>query len=251
MEEFQIAVINYPPEYSDLIHSFNLLDEPSLNGLEIMARILEDYNPAHYTVWRRRWEFIRALEYDIDVELDWINSLLFENPKTYQIWNYRQQLVSHKNDASNEIQLLNGILSDDAKNYHAWSYRQWLIKKFKNSDGELEYTASLIRQDPYNNSAWNHRHFLYSLQTDYNIKEEVEYVQGVISQCPDNESLWNYYRAALHSVSFSDLEFAKSFLENRFALYTLFVWTNESQYLDILGQVDSKRSSFWEEFKLL
>jgi protein farnesyltransferase/geranylgeranyltransferase type-1 subunit alpha len=250
MQDFQIAVINYPPEYSELIDSFNLLDEPSLKGLEIMARILEDYNPAHYTVWRRRWEFIRALEYDIDLEIDWINSLLFDNPKTYQIWNYRQQLISHKNDASNEIQLLNGILSDDAKNYHAWSYRQWLIKKFHFYDGELDYTASLIRQDPYNNSAWNHRHFLYALQTDYNNKEEVEYVQGVISQCPDNEALWNYYRA-LNSVSFSDLEFAKSFPENRFALYTLFVWTNDSQYLDILGQVDLKRSSFWEEFKSL
>jgi protein farnesyltransferase/geranylgeranyltransferase type-1 subunit alpha len=249
MPDFQIAVINYPPEYTDLMNRFHSLHEPSLQGLEVMAKILEDYNPAHYTVWKRRWEFLRALEYDIDAEIEWINAMLLENPKTYQIWNYRQQLISFKNDPSNELQLLNEILADDPKNYHAWSYRQWLIKKFNMLDGELDFTASLIEQDPYNNSAWNHRHFLNSLLIPIDLKDEVAYVQNIISQYPDNESPWNYYRALLPSISSSDLEFVKTFTDNRFAVYTLFVWTKDHSYLDILSQVDPNRSSFWKELK--
>lgn len=246
-DEFQLAVINYPPEYSELIKKFNALHDPSTDGLETMQNILENYNPAHYTIWKKRWEFITFLNYDLSIELEWINSLLFDNPKTYQIWNYRQKLISLINHPGNELFVLNEILLDDSKNYHAWSYRQWLIKKFKLADGELEYTKDLIGQDVYNNSAWNHRYFLLSL-LKIDLSQELEYVKLMISQYPDNESPWNYYRAVVSDPSSSDYEFVKSFPSNKFAVYTLFLWTRDSTLLEKLSELDHKRSNFWTNF---
>lgn len=243
--EFHLAVINYPLEYSNLIQEFNNLHDPSLEGLLIIQKILQDYNPAHYTIWKKRWEFITALDYDIEVELQWINEMLFDNPKTYQIWSYRQKLISLRDDPGNELLALNEILIDDSKNYHAWSYRQWLVKKFNLVDGELEYTTDLITKDPYNNSAWNHRYFLQSLIT-VNLSQELEYVKHIIHSYPDNESSWNYYKAIASSSN--DYEFVKSFPDNKFAIYTLLLWTKDSALLEKISQADEKRSNFWLNF---
>ena len=130
-KEFKLAEITYPQEYSRLIAEFNSLTDASLNGLKVMQDILQDYNPAHYTVWKRRWEFIISLNYNLQAELEWITSLLFENPKTYQIWNYRQKIINLTLDPTDELLIVAEILKDDSKNYHAWAYRQWIIKKFE------------------------------------------------------------------------------------------------------------------------
>ena len=225
---FKLCTIAYPQEYIDLMQQFNSLEEASLQGLEIMQRILEEYNPAHYTIWKRRWEFIIALDYDLENELVWITELLMENPKTYQIWNYRQKIISHIGQPQDELQVISEILTDDAKNYHAWSYRQWIIKKFSLFDHELDYTALLISQDPYNNSAWNQRYFLFKM-TRVNVDQELEFIKENIQKYPRNESVWNYYRGLVRDREDldSEKEFIKSFIDSPFALYTLFEWTQD------------------------
>ncbi len=56
-------------------------------------------------------------------ELDWIEALVAENPKSYQIWHYRRCIIELLGDPSREIDFINRQLDIDSKNYHGWSYR--------------------------------------------------------------------------------------------------------------------------------
>jgi len=101
--------------------------------------------------------------------MEWIQDMVIEHPKSYQIWRHRQVVVEYRSEqylpttpttplvptsattplptikyqdlALNqqeaiqemvrvELQCLKEALAEDAKNYHAWSYRQWVMAHF-------------------------------------------------------------------------------------------------------------------------
>ncbi|KAI8065051.1 hypothetical protein BDF21DRAFT_478139 [Thamnidium elegans] len=119
-----------------------------------------DMNPAHYTVWNYRQQVLFALNFDLEQELNYIDEIIADQAKNYQVWHHRQVIVDRLNKGDREIQFINSVLEEDSKNYHGWSYRQWVVKRFNLWNSELTYTNDLILFDVRNNSAWNYRYFI-------------------------------------------------------------------------------------------
>jgi protein farnesyltransferase/geranylgeranyltransferase type-1 subunit alpha len=221
-----LASIAYEPEYRkamDLLRAVMAKEEYSERALALTGEIIE-MNPAHYTVWEYRLRILKSigsklipkdqwLINDVDnpvVEVEtWINRVTLDNPKNYQVWNYRQNL-----EAVGSLQFYNGehllvqmVLDDDSKNFHAWSHLKWVVGRAKGllpCQAELKFSEKWIEQDVRNNSAWSYRHFVYEndksiadkLKHDQHLFDvEVEYVEQCISLAPQNESPWNYLQA--------------------------------------------------------
>lgn len=94
---------------------------------------------------------------------------------------HRQVIADRLNKGDRELDFINSILEDDPKNYHGWSYRQWVVKRFNLWEKELSYTSDLIMFDIRNNSAWNYRYYILferpTKPTEEEIKQEIEYVE--------------------------------------------------------------------------
>lgn len=80
--------ISYTAEYAEAMGYFRAicaLGEKSERGLELTGTIL-GWNPAHYTVWKLRQDTLWALKKNLWDELDFVDQMAAENPKSYQIW---------------------------------------------------------------------------------------------------------------------------------------------------------------------
>ncbi|CCF57376.1 hypothetical protein KAFR_0C03850 [Kazachstania africana CBS 2517] len=240
--ENELCKIMYTEEYKQLMGiAFTLMkqDEFSDRAFQLTSKII-DIAPAFYTIWNYRYKILddkvtSCRENDdarinlLNDELDWLDEVTLNNPKNYQIWSYRQSLLTNLHPSPSikrELPILQLMIDDDSKNYHVWSYRKWCIIFFKITDfnKELEYTNSLIDSDIYNNSAWNHRMFIFksinqSEKLDQSIiNGEVDYIKGKIETVPQNISPWNYLRGFLHNfchetTAVSDLiPFAEKFV---------------------------------------
>jgi len=116
-----------------------------------------------------RQRLLKALNKDLAEEMEWIQDMVIEHPKSYQIWRHRQVVVEYLSEQflstpppvpttptsataptptiqyqdlpSNqqekiqemvevELKCLKEALENDSKNYHAWSYRQWVMTHF-------------------------------------------------------------------------------------------------------------------------
>ncbi|CAG8441131.1 1582_t:CDS:2 [Ambispora gerdemannii] len=198
-----LAPIAYSHDYSramDLFRAITRKKELSERALKLTETIIE-LNPAHYTVWNYRQQILTAIDYDLNEELNFVDSCAEQNPKNYQVWHHRQIVVDKLNDSSRELPFINGILDDDSKNYHAWSYRQWIIKRFNLWKGELTFVSSLLEKDVRNNSAWNQRYFYIFNNpeevTEGIINSEIEYAIEKIRLTPHNISPWNYIKGVI------------------------------------------------------
>ena len=153
--------------------------------------------PGNYTGWYYRGLLIDHLNIDLKVEKTFLSAISTKNPKNYQIWSYRRELLKKINDPEGEIDFVNSILEIDAKNIHAWGYRQWLIKKFSLWPEEIAFVNKLLALDPYNNSAWNQRRFILVHSESFNtLANKVEEINFAMNYCRDieNECPYSYLR---------------------------------------------------------
>eukprot|EP00761_Pharyngomonas_kirbyi_P014748 gb/GECH01014778.1/.p1 GENE.gb/GECH01014778.1/~~gb/GECH01014778.1/.p1 ORF type:complete len:309 (+),score=54.56 gb/GECH01014778.1/:1-927(+) len=193
------APIAYTQEYKeimDYLRAFLQADELSQRALDLTTEAI-DLNPANYTVWHFRRRILRALGSDLQAELKFMDQVIEENEKNYQVWFHRQCVVDMLRDPSQEMKFTAEILSNDAKNYHTWAHRQWVAEEFNMWDEELSYTETLLDHDFRNNSAWNHRFFVLRKTTDMDTDTRVKEVEKAFSylrRAPNNESAWNYAR---------------------------------------------------------
>ncbi|KAJ3090889.1 hypothetical protein HK102_002339 [Quaeritorhiza haematococci] len=198
-----IVPIVYSPAYATAMGYFRAIsriNERSKRALDVTEFII-NWNPAHYTVWIYRQKTLLALGVDLSEELELIEVLAEEHPKSYQIWHHRQWIVERTNDASQEIGFINRMLQNDSKNYHAWSYRQWVVSRFGLWDDEIPDIDLLISEDVRNNSAWNQRYFVYSQRpagfSEADLEAELTYTISKIRLAPGNESPWNYLKGII------------------------------------------------------
>ena len=50
-------------------------------------------NPAHYSAWEWRWRCLAALRLPPASEAAFLRRCTTENPKNYQLWNYRRRVA--------------------------------------------------------------------------------------------------------------------------------------------------------------
>lgn len=212
-----LCQIMYTDEYKTLLnicHALIASNEYTPRCFRLTAELIE-LAPAYYTVWNYRFNILQHLlkpndEPQIINEFNWLDEVTLNNPKNYQIWSYRQQLIqywTHHLSTSNswglkrELPILDMMLDEDTKNYHVWSYRKWVVLRFDDFTHELAFINQLIDRDIYNNSAWNHRMFyLQNVQPDDSmLQEEIKYTMDKISEVPQNISSWNYLRGIYDS----------------------------------------------------
>ncbi|KAG0357992.1 hypothetical protein BC939DRAFT_411086 [Gamsiella multidivaricata] len=168
-----LVPIAYRKEYSitmDYFRAISKAQEQSERALEL-TKIVIELSPSHYTVWHYRQTLLKALNKDLNKELEWTRWMGSEHPKSYQIWHHRQVIVDHLSasflstpssalpttastltmapiipyqDLSEsqqaavrdvvqvELDFIAASLTEDSKNYHAWGYRQWVLSHFGN-----------------------------------------------------------------------------------------------------------------------
>jgi len=202
-----VVAIAYNPEFRMLMDYFRAMlksQEYSQRALMLTQAILQQ-NAANYTVWQYRRDCLQSLSADLNAELDYVDGFAEDNPKTYQIWNHRREIVGCLQDASRELAFTEKVFSVDAKNYHAWAHRQWALKTFSLWDGEIEFVEALLQDDIRNNSAWNQRWFVVHNGQVGGATErtqpapavcaaEIAFAWNALQKARNNESVWNYLR---------------------------------------------------------
>ncbi|XP_065157833.1 protein farnesyltransferase/geranylgeranyltransferase type-1 subunit alpha [Atheta coriaria] len=200
--EEPIVSIAYSPKFQDVfdyLRGAMKISEKSERVLQLTQDAIE-LNAANYTVWQYRRDILKEMKADLWQELNYINSVIENYQKNYQVWYHRKVIVEWLKDGSSELEFTERVLEMDAKNYHAWQHRQWAIKTFKMFDSELDYVDKLLQDDIRNNSAWNERYFVIHQTTGFTeevVKNEVEYTLEKIAIAKENESAWNYLRGLL------------------------------------------------------
>lgn len=82
------VMIAYGADYSEAMGYFRAIcatGEKSERGFELSGAILA-WNPAHYTVWKLRQDTLWTLGKNLWDELDFVDQIAAEHPKSYQIW---------------------------------------------------------------------------------------------------------------------------------------------------------------------
>jgi len=189
-------------------------EEVSQRMVDLTEEIILEFNSAHYSVWEYRWRCVVALRTGSSQftvarsasEIALMCRVVMENPKNYQLWNYRRRfaLARGADHWLEESEFSTGCLEQDAKNYHAWAHRQATALAFACSElwkKEFELTERFLGQDMRNNSAWNHRIFALRnapqavlVEGGHCYDSEVGYVTRVLGEAPHNEAAWEYLR---------------------------------------------------------
>lgn len=199
-----IMDIKYTARYEEAFSYFRAMlvrDELSERSLALTADCIE-LQLSNFSVWYFRRRILRKLTHHMAHELKFIERVIENEPKNYQVWHHRKTIVEWLRDGSHDKQLTASVLTIDNKNYHAWQHRQWVVKEFSLWDGELEFTDAQLEMDLRNNSAWNHRFFVvketHRCEDPVWVEEELHQVRKRIEQSPNNESPWSYLRGFLN-----------------------------------------------------
>ncbi|KAJ1974438.1 CAAX geranylgeranyltransferase alpha subunit [Dimargaris xerosporica] len=200
-----IAPIAYTEDYKDAMGYFRAISrakEISLRALQLTEEIFW-LNPGHYTAWAYRLEILKEMNVDLYSELEFLDEFAEYNPKTYQLWHHRREIITLLGEPLKELDFVAAILADDAKNFHAWAYRQWVIRHFNLWDDELTFVEKLISEDVRNNSVWNQRYFVVTRGSTVTLDSaalnvELDYCFQQIAQAPSNECPWVYMKGLLH-----------------------------------------------------
>lgn len=95
----EVVSIAEDPEHGDLMAYFWAAmgaGELSERMLELSDEIIIALNSAHYSVWEWRWRCVQALggvRARINQEKRLMRQVATDNPKNYQLWNYRRKFA--------------------------------------------------------------------------------------------------------------------------------------------------------------
>lgn len=224
-----VCVIDYPESFVEVMGFLRAImkkEERSERALELTAIALR-FNPANYTTWWYRRQCLASLSNPppishcptdskftyyspelIEKDLKLAQVLGGPNPKNYQIWYHRRNLLERilrenpsLNIVEEQLEYIATVLKEDAKNYHAWSHRQWILNTVNDKtiwEDELVFTEFLVLEDVRNNSAWNQRWFVVhrgSHSSSMVVDQEIEYALSEARKDPYNECPWRYFVA--------------------------------------------------------
>ena len=96
--------------------------------------------------WYHRRKCIddKSLKINLEDELNFLDSIMEENQKNYQIWHHRKVIVEKSQIFQKEKPILNEIFEEEPKNFHAWCHRIWVVRKFDLTENELKWVEEMI-----------------------------------------------------------------------------------------------------------
>ncbi|KAJ5069544.1 protein farnesyltransferase/geranylgeranyltransferase type-1 subunit alpha [Anaeramoeba ignava] len=194
------CAILYSPQFSEVMDYFRAIlqkKEYSERALKLTTEVIR-LNCSNYTVWEYRRGILEHLKIDLNTELDYLDKVIEQHPKNYQVWTHRVWVTTKLNSGDREKAFTEIAFLNDSKNYHAWSHRFWAIEYFNLWDGELEFIDKFFENDLRHNSAWAARFFVATqngkLKNDPKIQlQEIEFSLSKINLTCNNESAWNYF----------------------------------------------------------
>ena len=220
-----ILKIEYSEIHNKLMGIFRYIlitKEISLRVFNLTTEIIK-ISPWTYEVWVIRRHCLSDIE-EINIydEIEYLNMIILNYPKTYQVWHHRRLLIDKLNECSQEKKILQKILDEDDKNFHCWSHRIWMIRRFNNAEGEFEFIDKMLEIDVKNNSVWNYRFFLVEYVnknkkskdlSDNIIKNEIKYAFNKIKYCLLNESPFSYINGFINKYKRKYREFEETMKE--------------------------------------
>ncbi|KAG0238265.1 CAAX geranylgeranyltransferase alpha subunit [Actinomortierella wolfii] len=198
-----LVPIAYSSEYSTAMGYLRALcqkNEISERALELTKVVIE-LSPSHYTVWHYRQTLIKALDKDLDEELEWNGQMAIEHLKSYQIWHHRQVIVDH---LSGKLLAASGLsaATPEAKprspgNSTVIPPYDTLPAEFQEAlkdavKKELDFIAEALREDSKNYHAWSYRQWVlrhFGHGPWWN--EELSYIDDLVTVDIRNNSAWN------------------------------------------------------------
>ncbi|EPY52975.1 geranylgeranyltransferase I alpha subunit Cwp1 [Schizosaccharomyces cryophilus OY26] len=254
-----LAKINYSKDYEQGMAYFRALaakQEYSIRAFNLTCFLIM-HNPAHYTVWAYRFQTLKHIPELIPHELAWLDSVIEDFQKNYQVWHHRQKLLGITKDYLHELEFTKRMFDLDSKNYHVWSYRLWILQNFHDYTKELSLIDNLLEEDVYNNSAWNHRFFVLfesNANHERSLQQELEFLYVKLSQASDNQSAWNYLSGILKKAGPNQVAWIANQLEkllpssNRFLLEFLAEYDptrSKAIYENLANEVDRDNQALW------
>lgn len=202
--EVPVVAIQFEPEYREvygLLQAMVTAQEKSQRALWISAEAIK-LSSANYGAWDWHWRCWEACGHQPGPELHLMQQIAADNPKNYQLWNFRRRFALHRGPAhaQEEMGFAADCLRVDAKNYHAWGHRHAMLQAFHLWESELELTSLLLEDDPYNNSAWSQRHVAFSMALSsgdaaVTVAQEAAWTCQHILRAVRNQASWNYLRS--------------------------------------------------------
>lgn len=223
-DNVQVLRIQYPEEYETTLNYFRgILDKKELSerAYNLTTAVLS-MNPTNYAAWHLRRKCLDNCQLlSFQKELEWLDTLMVENQKNYQIWQHRKVIIDKLNDPSHEKAILKAVFDEDSKNFHAWCHRIWVMRRFDIIEHEMEFIEDMLVDDIKNNSVWNYRFFFVNYEKIFKnasnneiyeiINNEIKYAIEKIKLCPVNESAYSYLRGYLtkYNKKYSDYPLIK------------------------------------------
>ncbi len=90
-----VVAIDYAEDDAETLAYFRAVveaNEASARALQLTEEVI-GVNPAHYSAWEWRWRCLAATNIDLAAEDPFLRRCTAENPKNYQLWNYRRRLA--------------------------------------------------------------------------------------------------------------------------------------------------------------
>lgn len=144
------------------------------------------------------------LEKDLNEELIFVSNQIENDPKVYQLWYHRMEIIKIIDDPSKEFDFCDLILMQDSKNYHTWQYRYWLLDYFVlwEQQREMLLIEKMLQEDSFNNSVWNYRYQIIKKRGGFEnskiLKNEIEFTIENLKNYVINECAWNYLNGYLN-----------------------------------------------------
>ena len=226
-----------------------------------LTTLIVTKNPTDITAWWYRQQVLTHIGYDWNQEMDFLDALLKETPKPYQMWNHRRWLDDRCDTVPDEEKRLFRIICLDNKNFHAYNFFSWFIKRWGYQPYFLNFVTDIISLYPTNNSAFNFRFFIVSHEK-MDCKQELEYTLNVLEKNTENESATTYIRGLLDidpslitivsekTEELSKKSQSKQLLALQYTIARL--QNNEKRMLelcDILSEVDPMKKVYWQDLK--
>lgn len=216
------------PQYQAVMGYLRALiaaQEYSARGLKLTTLAIQ-LLASNYTVWHYRRQCIDALGGDWESELKQMVLVAEDNPKTYQVWQFRKVCTSKLRAPQNELTATQDYILGDQKNYHVWGYRQWLLRTFP-----FELTQIMIQTQSKSCD-----------ETNKDIQPFTEVNTALLTYLAETKPDY------LNFARLKDLTLAQL---NQIPLFLLPLWPYEFQFCDTLlltdENCDVRNNSAWNQ----